>query len=272
MSDTLDKWGTLASQHIHLTDASVRLHIDSDEIHIPEPDKVRRKALWGDTWWIIARIMETAAETVSRNYERTDELLLAGERLVALCRGVMATNGYVARSITLARCIDAYDAAKRKFAAPSAYQRLRNPKALEEDPATEPPLEASTKDDQGWQKAPAIPEPETEALYQVYACWEKRLKIVDEELAVVRAAHAGGDPQAPCPEPLARAYTHFFKTKNTVEFIRAALGEQLGEHMATLCSDGSGDTPSEIRMRISYAVVKPEPGVPDEPTPADNNP
>lgn len=255
MSDTLKKWGETAKQFVRLTNTGVALRIDEEEILIPEGDVTNRKALWSDLQWIVARVLETGAETVERDYDRTKHLLLAGERLVALCRSVVANKDHVARSITLARCLDAYDVAKRHARAPSVYERIRDPKALDGEPEpTEPPLEASTED-KGWMKAPSMPEPETEALYQVLVHWQRRMKAINEEMERVRASHEGEDPNAPCPDDLAMAYKRLFKARDVVAYLQAAIHEQLGEHLATLCSDGSGDFPSEIRFQIQTAVL-----------------
>ncbi len=255
MSDTLKKWGETAKQHVRLTNTGVVLRLDEEEIVIPEGDVTTRKALWADLQWMVARLLETGAETVERNCDRTKHLLLAGERLVALCRAVVENKDHVARSITLARCLDAYDVAKRHARAPSVYERIRDPKALEGESQPETPSLESGAKDTGWTKAPTIPEPETEALYQVLFHWQTRLKAVDEELRRIKASHEGGDPNAPCPEDLARAYTRFFKAKNVVAYLQAAIHEQLGEHLATLSDGETGDFPTEMRFQIQTMVL-----------------
>ncbi len=264
MNDTLEKWGKTAEQYVRRTDTAVVLHVDEDEIVIPVEDTTKRKALWADALWIVARFLETGAETVSGTYERAEGLLLAGERLAALCRHVVQYKGYVARSITLARCLDAYDVAKRRARAPTVYERLRGPSDLAGEPQPEPStLEASTED-KGWKKAPSMPEPETEALYQVLYCWQARLKVIDEELSRSKADHQDTDPQAPCPEDLGKAYDRFYKAKNVVGYLEAAINEQLGEHLGTI-TDDSKDFPSEIRFQINTVVLGA--GGPSDPTP-----
>ena len=264
-TDTLSKWGDTAKQYVRLTDHAVVLHIDEDEIIIPEGDVTARKALWADIHWIVCRLLETGAETVSRNYERTSDLLLAGERLVALCRAVVEHKDHVARSITLARCLDAYDVAKRHARAPTVYERIRGAEPEPQQPA----LELGTED-KGWMKAPSMPEPETEALYQVLVHWKRRLKAIEEELAVVKAKHEGGDPNAPCPEDLAMAYKRAYKAQDVVSYLEAAIHEQLGEHLATVTDDDSGDFPSEIRFQIQtrFLTSRSAEGTADGPAPA----
>src|SRR5271166_696530 len=149
-NETLKRCGNVASQHVRHDPVAktVVLCIDSDEVTIgPIEDTTERKVLWANVHGIVARLLETMAETIEKKYERTQELLLAGERIVAFLRAVVEQKDYVARSITLARCLDAYDVAKRHARAPSVYQTLRDPKSLDGEPERQQaPLEDETTD------------------------------------------------------------------------------------------------------------------------------
>lgn len=253
--DTLARWGHQAKQHVRLTDTHVVLGIDEDKVEIgPFPDATARKAAWSDLQWIVARIMETTAEGISANYERTDDLILSAERLVALLRGVVEYGSLVARSSSLDLCIAAYDLAKARLRAPSAYDRIRNPNALEGEPEPEAP--PAPEKQQGKEDIPpSLPEPETEALYQVLFHWRKRLQNVDKELERLKLSFLSTDPNpnAPCPPDLARAYSRHFKVLTVVHYLESAIHEQVAEHHAQRTTEG--EYPTEMRFNIRTVVV-----------------
>ena len=253
-NETLERWGETATRYVrHDRDAkTISIGIDEDKLTLgPIEDATRAKAMWADGQSIVARLLETGAETVERNYERTKDLLLAGERIVGFLRGVIQNEKYVARSITLDLCLAAYDVAKRRASAPSAFQRLRDRDALDREPTPEPAPGKKLHEQ------PPIPEPETELLYQVLYHWKKRHHSLDEELHRVREAYmaTNPDPQEPCPADLARAYTSVFKAATVVQYLEGAIHEQLGEHLATVMPDGSGDFPTEIRFQVKMGIL-----------------
>jgi hypothetical protein len=252
-NETLKRWGDTACRYVRLEGENVVIRIDADAITIgPIQDTTERKAMWADAQWIVARLLETGAETVERDYEHTKDLILAGERIVGFLRGVLEHKDYVTRSTTLALCLASYDEAKRRRNAPSAYDHLRDRNALEGEPApAEPPSAEKSLHDQ-----PSIPEPETEVLYQVLFHWRRRQRIAEDDMRQLESAYMAinPNPQDPCPDNLARAYTRFFKAKNVVNYLEAAIHEQLGEHLSTIVQDDT-TFPSEMRFQIQTRVA-----------------
>jgi hypothetical protein len=244
---TLARWGAAAKEHVTLTDKHVILDFGGDKLLLgPIEDMTKRKALWSDVQWLIARAFETASPVTKERFDRQDDLIEAAERLIALVRGVHeAPKGYVASNASIDLCLAAYDLAKANFHAPSVYDRLRDKDSLDKEPAKRP-------------DRPAIPEPETEVLFQVLAHWKHRKREVAKELETLRAEHVRtpGFDTAPCPADLAKAYQRFFKAKSVCGYLEAAIHEQIGEHLAVPLPDGSGEAPTEFRFRMSYAFAE----------------
>jgi hypothetical protein len=125
-------------------------------------------------------------------------------------------------------CLRAYDEAKRRLDAPTAFEHVLSDTALTR---TTPTTEHEKNRIDSWSEP--VPEAATAELLRARGAWEEVLRDAGIALEVSSLEYdkKGLDPQAPCPNDLALDYKRVFRAKEIVQGLSTLIDQALAGHM-----------------------------------------